>query len=92
MTQSSRRFICGDRFHTKTNPHKSKLSYPESLNNKKNDKRNRSACTQNLARHIYYNYLMDYYDNLEIVQEQKAALSIYEKEVTRDELLRFVFN
>ena len=108
LTGSSRRYVRGDRFHSKSNPHKSplcsfhnidlcqqastiKTSIQESLNNKKNKKRNRSSYTQNIKTHIYYNYLMNYYKNEEIVRKQKRYLEITSfKQVNRDQFMRFI--
>ena len=51
-----------------------KTSYQESENNKKNVRRLRSLCMQNFPTH-FYNYLMDFYQNEEIVKNQKATIS-----------------
>ena len=108
LTRTSRRYVCGDRFDSKSNPRKSplcsfhnidlcqqestiKTSIQESLNNKKNKKRNRSSCTQNIRTHICYNYLMNYYENEEIIRKQKRHLEITSgKQVTRDKSMRFI--
>ena len=50
-----------------------KTSYQESENNIKNTRRLRSSCVQNFSTHFFYNYLMDLYQNMEIVNEQYAV-------------------
>jgi len=107
LTGSSRRYVCGDRFHSTNNPHKSplceyhninlckqastiKTSYQESMNHKKNQKRNRSSCTQSILTHIYYNYLMNYYDNEEVVKKQKENLESQKRTIVKDQFLRMV--
>ena len=47
-----------------------KTSYQESENNWKNVRRLRSSCMQNFSTHFFYNYLMNFYQNTEIVREQ----------------------
>lgn len=107
LTGETRRYICGDRFHNQTEPHKShlclfhdidtsnqsstiKTSFQESLNHKKNLRRNRASCVQDILHHIFYNYLMNYYDNEQVVSAQKNFLTEkYSKKITRDEYLRF---
>lgn len=71
-----------------------KTSYQERENNRKNIRRLRSACVQGFAVHFLYNYLMDFYQNEEIVKKQ---LSILKKkipsgsEIVRDNYMRFVY-
>lgn len=71
-----------------------KTSYQESETNRKNIRRLRSACVQNFGVHFLYNYLMDFYQNEEIVKKQ---LSILKKkipsgsEIVRDNYMRFVY-
>lgn len=108
MTGKTQRYVCGDRFHAKKNPHKSplcayhnidlcqqaktvKTSYQESQNNQKNEKRNRSSCSQNFLHHIMYNYLMNFYDNERVVLKQLNDIKerTGQKEVVRDEFGRF---
>uniref|UniRef100_A0A7M5UYH7 HMG domain-containing protein n=2 Tax=Clytia hemisphaerica TaxID=252671 RepID=A0A7M5UYH7_9CNID len=71
-----------------------KTSYQESMNNKKNKLRNRTSCTQGFLHHFYYNYLMNFYENEEIVSKQRRNLenmvSNTGKIVKRDEYSRFV--
>ncbi len=50
-----------------------KTSYQESENNRKNSRRLRSSCMQNFSTHFFYNYLMDFYQNIEIVNDQYAV-------------------
>ncbi|XP_028417949.1 HMG domain-containing protein 3-like [Dendronephthya gigantea] len=67
-------------------------SVQECQNNSKNARRLRSSCQQNFGTHIFFNYLMDYYQNEEIVKRQQINLSIGKKDnevLVRDELLRF---
>lgn len=52
-----------------------KTSYQESENNRKNVRRLRSSCMQNFSTHFFYNYLMDFYQNEEIVKKQRALVS-----------------
>lgn len=109
LTNSSDRYVLGDRFHSSSNPHKSPLcqfhdinlcaqansittSVQECQNNSKNVRRLRSSCQQNFGTHIFFNYLMDYYQNEQIVQSQKINLCKDKKDnevLVRDELLRF---
>ncbi|XP_066931534.1 HMG domain-containing protein 3-like [Clytia hemisphaerica] len=108
VTGKTQRYVCGDRFHAKKNPHKSplcayhnidlcqqaktvKTSYQESQNNQKNEKRNRSSCSQNFLHHIMYNYLMNFYDNERVVLKQLNDIKerTGQKEVVRDEFGRF---
>eukprot|EP00111_Clytia_hemisphaerica_P000305 TCONS_00000783-protein len=109
LTGKSRRYVCGDRFHNKKDPHVSplcryhdidlcaqsktvKTSYQESLNNKKNTLRNRSSCNQTIMIHIYYNFLMNFYENEKIVKRQMKELrkSYGGKDLKRDKFMRFV--
>ena len=104
-----RRYVVGDRFHTKTDPHKSplcayhdielceqatslKTSYQESENHRKNFLRLRSSTMQSFSVHFFYNYLMDYYNNEQIVQRQIRDLekSLNKgQEIVRDIYCRF---
>ena len=71
-----------------------KTSYQESENNRKNIRRLRSACVQGLGVHFLYNYLMDYYQNEQIVRRQVALLKQNSQgncDIVRDEFMRFVF-
>ena len=52
-----------------------KTSYQESENNRKNVRRLRSSCMQNFSTHFFYNYLMDFYQNMEIVNGQYDIVS-----------------
>ena len=52
-----------------------KTSYQESENNRKNVCRLRSSCMQNFSTHFFYNYLMDFYQNMEIVNGQYDIVS-----------------
>ena len=52
-----------------------KTSYQESENNRKNVRRLRSSCMQNFSTHFFYNYLMDFYQNMEIVKGQYDIVS-----------------
>lgn len=108
VSQTSRRFVVGDRFHTSANPHKSplceyhninncaqaftlKTSYQESENNRKNKNRLRSSCMQSFHIHFYYNYLMDFYQNEKVVEEQKQKLEATSgRAVSRDRYMKFV--
>jgi hypothetical protein len=70
-----------------------KTSYQESENNRKNVRRLRSSCMQNFSTHYFYNYLMDFYQNEEIVKKQKATISKILKpneELIRDTYMRFI--
>lgn len=45
---------------------------------------------QSMSTHIFYNYLMNFYENEEIVQQQKAALEAATgKKVVRGQFMRF---
>ena len=108
VSQMSRRFVVGDRFHTSAKPHKSplceyhninncaqaftlKTSYQGSENNRKNKKRLRSSCMQSFHIHFYYNYLMDFYQNEKVVEEQKQKLEATScRSVSRDRYMKFV--
>jgi hypothetical protein len=68
-------------------------SMQESENNRKNIKRLRSNCQQSFEVHYMYNFLMDFYQNEEIVLQQRHRLeeSIQPDEfIERDSLARFV--
>ncbi|KAK3738741.1 hypothetical protein QZH41_018100 [Actinostola sp. cb2023] len=70
-----------------------KTSYQESENNRKNVRRLRSSCVQSFDTHFIYNFLMDYYQNQEIVTEQYRIASMNLKDgqkVVRDSYMRFV--
>lgn len=72
-----------------------KTSFQEMKNNQKNKKRLRSSCVQGFGVHYLYNYLMDFYDNEDIVakQREKLARSVNAgKEIKRDQYLRFIVN
>ncbi|XP_066919083.1 HMG domain-containing protein 3-like isoform X1 [Clytia hemisphaerica] len=110
VTRTKQRYVCGDRFHARSKPHKSPLcsfhdielcqqgcgittSHQESMNNKKNNLRNRSSCSQNIATHIFYNYLMNFYENeLVVMQQQQDLKRKSGKSIQRDELMRFVIS
>lgn len=67
-------------------------SVQECQNNSKNARRLRSSCQQNFGTHVFFNYLMDYYQNEQIVKNQQMNLSKGKKDnkvLVRDELLRF---
>ncbi|XP_028415288.1 HMG domain-containing protein 3-like [Dendronephthya gigantea] len=70
-----------------------KTSIQESQNHRKNLRRLRSSCMQSFEVHIAYNFLMDFYQNEEIVCRQKKtlekSLGMGEK-LTRDSNLRFI--
>lgn len=70
-----------------------KTSYQESENNRKNKKRLRSSCMQSFHIHFFYNYLMDYYQNEKIVDQQKKLIEKNKVggEVMRDDHMRFIF-
>ena len=57
----------------------------ESENNRKNDKRLRSACQQSFEVHYMYNFLMDFYQNEAIILRQKRLL---EGELESGEILK----
>lgn len=50
------------------------ISVQESENNRKNNKRLRSTCQQTFEVHDLYNYLMDFYQNEMIVNEQRLKI------------------
>ena len=52
-----------------------KTSYQESENNRKNERRLRSSTVQNFSTHYFYNFLMDFYQNEEIVKKQHDVAS-----------------
>ena len=64
-------------------------SFQEAKNHQKNKKRLRSACLQGFGVHFLYNFLMDFYDNEEIVIKQKRLFSQGGKEIRRDVYKRF---
>ena len=68
-------------------------SYQEMKNYQKNKKRLRSSCMQGFGVHFLYNFLMDFYDNEEIVIKQEEMLSktVEGKEIKRDKYSRFYF-
>ena len=69
-----------------------KTSIQESQNNRKNMRRLRSSCMQSFEVDIAYNFLMDYYQNEEIVCRQKKTIEkTLEKgeKLIRDNNLRF---
>ena len=70
-----------------------KTSIQESQNNRKNMRRLRSSCMQSFEVHIAYNFLMDFYQNEEIICRQtktiEKTLQKGEK-VIRDSNLRFI--
>lgn len=68
-----------------------RTSVQEARNKAKKDKRIQSACTQSFQMHFFYNYLMEFYQNEKIVEEQKRRISNDGKEsITRDKFLRIV--
>ena len=67
-----------------------KTSIQESQNHSKNKKRLRSAPIQNFETHVIFNYLMDFYQNLETVNQQRKNLEKMGHKVIRDEFYRFV--
>ncbi len=64
-------------------------SFQEAKNHQKNTKRLRSSCVQSFGVHFLYNFLMDFYDNEEIVAKQKERLSKRGQEIRRDAYKRF---
>lgn len=69
-----------------------KTSTVESQNNRKNQRRLRSSTVQNFETHVTFNYLMDFYQNEEVVEKQLKVLKGYLSEaqqVVRDRNLRF---
>ena len=67
-------------------------SFQEAKNHQKNKKRFRSACLQGFGVHFLYNFLMDFYDNKEIVMKHKKLFSQGGKEIRRDVYERFYNN
>ena len=70
-----------------------KTSYQECENNRENVRRLRSSCMQNFSTHLFYNYLMDYYQNEEIVQGQHALASRNlrpDQEICRNAYMQFI--
>ena len=66
-------------------------SIQESQNNRKNVRRMRTTCHQNFETHILFNYLMDFYQNEQIVKGQVRSFSKHLKgNLVRDHMLRFV--
>lgn len=69
-----------------------KTSIQESQNNRKNQRRLRSSTVQNFETHVTFNYLMDFYQNEEVVDRQQKILKQRLSEgqhLTRDNCLRF---
>ena len=69
-----------------------KTSIQESQNNRKNQRRLRSSTVQNFETHVTFNYLMDFYQNEEVVDQQQKILKQRLSEgqhLTRDNCLRF---
>lgn len=69
-----------------------KTSTVESQNNRKNQRRLRSSTVQNFETHLTFNYLMDFYQNEEVVEKQLKVLKGHLSEaqhVARDRFLRF---
>jgi single-stranded DNA-specific DHH superfamily exonuclease len=74
----------------------SATSYQEMKNHQKNKKHLRSSCMQGFGVHFLYNFLMDFYNNEEIVIKQEEMLSktvkgLKGKEIKRDKHSRFYF-
>jgi hypothetical protein len=70
-------------------------SVQESQNNRKNVRRLRSTCHQSFETHILFNYLMDFYQNEQIVKAQERNISKQLKQdqkLVRDHMLRFVIH
>ncbi len=68
-------------------------SVQESQNNRKNVRRLRSTCHQSFETHILFNYLMDFYQNEQIVKAQERNISKLlkpDQKLVRDHMLRFV--
>ena len=61
-----------------------KTSYQESENHRKNTCRLRSSCVQGFGTHYFYNYLMDFYQNEDIVKKQRTLL---EKNLGKDQFI-----
>lgn len=51
-----------------------KTNYQESENHRKNTRRLRSSCVQGFGTHYFYNYLMDHYQNADIVRKQRILI------------------
>ena len=69
-----------------------KTSIQESQNNRKNQKRLRSSTIQNFETHVTYNYLMDFYQNEEVVDRQRKIMEqrlSKGQHLSRDKFLRF---
>ena len=69
-----------------------KTSIQESQNNRKNQRRLRSSTLQNFETHVTFNYLMDFYQNEEIVDRQRKIMEQHlskEQRLCRDKFLRF---
>ena len=67
-----------------------KTSIQESQNHRKNKKRLRSAPMQNFETHAMFNFLMDFYQNREIVEKQRKNLEKTGHKIVRDRFHRFV--
>ena len=68
-------------------------SIQESQNQRKNVRRLRSTCHQNFETHIFFNYLMDFYQNEDVVLNKKKVLekSLNSNQIiTRDKMFRLV--
>ncbi|KAM7430514.1 high mobility group [Porites harrisoni] len=72
-----------------------KTSIQESQNNRKNQRRLRSSTVQNFETRVTFNYLMDFYQNEEIMEQQwkimKARLTTGQQ-ILREEFLRFTIS
>lgn len=71
-----------------------KTSYQEAENSRKNKKRLQSACIQGFGTHYFYNFLMDFYQNEQIVNKQLSILrknNPHGAEIVRDNFMRFVY-
>ena len=72
-----------------------KTSIQESQNDRKNQRRLRSSTVQNFETHVTFNYLMDFYQNEEIMEQQrkimKAGLTTGQQ-ILREEFLRFTIS
>ncbi len=108
-TGRSDRFDLGDRFHSSTDPHKSLLcryhninlcnqanmlstSIQESQNYRKNAQLT-STCHWTFKTDVLFNFLMNFYQNEQIVQHQVKVLSSRIKNnqrLVRDEMLHLV--
>ena len=70
-----------------------KTSIQESQNFRKNARRLRSAGQQQMEVHIAFNYLMDFYQNEEIVQKQLMNLKqgiLPGQRIVRNKWLRYI--